>query len=279
MKLGLGSLGVVLTGALVLTAAGPATAEEALGPQEDALRQALSAQQSTPASSIAPTLSAELERDGVAVSAPALGREQLTVALPGNAGDGEAKGDLALDVTEGDEFSTAVQATGSGTFRALLHIESASAPTEYVFEVGDNAELIPLEDGGVSVRNREGDLIGLFEPAWAVDAAGESVATHYEVRGSTLVQHVALTPTMAYPVVADPFWIPALLVMARISAHAASRAAARGVSQAMIKQVVQNGKKTAGNKGTSVFTSGSGKNKIRVIVDNKTGNVITVTKG
>jgi len=41
----------------------------------------------------------------------------------------------------------------------------------------------------------------------------------------------------------------------------------------------QNGRKTAGNKGTSVFTQGSGKNKIRVVVDNKTGNIITVTKG
>ncbi len=47
----------------------------------------------------------------------------------------------------------------------------------------------------------------------------------------------------------------------------------------MIKQVVQNGVRTAGNKGTSVFTQGSGKNKIRVIVDNKSGNIITVTKG
>lgn len=59
----------------------------------------------------------------------------------------------------------------------------------------------------------------------------------------------------------------------------ASQAAARGVSQALIKQVVQNGVKSAGQKGTSVFTQGSGANRIRVIVDNKTGNIITVTKG
>lgn len=44
-------------------------------------------------------------------------------------------------------------------------------------------------------------------------------------------------------------------------------------------KVVQNGVRTAVNKGTSVLTQGSGKNKIRVIVDNKTGDVITVTKG
>jgi hypothetical protein len=93
------------------------------------------------------------------------------------------------------------------------------------------------------------------------------------------VQSVTLTSATAFPVVADPFWIPALLVVARFTAHAASQAAARGVSQAVIKQVVQNGVRSAGNKGTSVFTQGSGKNRIRVIVDNKSGNIITVTKG
>lgn len=68
-------------------------------------------------------------------------------------------------------------------------------------------------------------------------------------------------------------------VGAHLTRHAITQAAARGVSQALIKQVVQNGVKTAGQKGTSVFTQGSGANRIRVIVDDKTGNVITVTKG
>ncbi|MBE4720379.1 hypothetical protein [Pseudarthrobacter sp. AB1] len=37
--------------------------------------------------------------------------------------------------------------------------------------------------------------------------------------------------------------------------------------------------RSAGNQGTSVFTQGSGASRIRVIVDNRTGNIITVTKG
>ncbi|WP_167345206.1 DUF4258 domain-containing protein [Microbacterium enclense] len=67
--------------------------------------------------------------------------------------------------------------------------------------------------------------------------------------------------------------------MARLTGHVLTRAAQRGVSEALIKQVVQNGVRTAGNKGTSVFTQGSGRNKIRVGVDNRTGDIITVTKG
>ena len=78
---------------------------------------------------------------------------------------------------------------------------------------------------------------------------------------------------------ADPFWIPALMVMANFTRHALTQAAIRGVSQRTIQQVVQNGVRTPGNRGTSVFTQGKGPNRIRVIVDNKTGNIITVTKG
>ncbi len=225
-----------------------------------------------------PALSVDVDGSAGEVSAPAVDGKVLTVGLPGEDHVATTQGEMVLDVTAGTEFSTAVQDTGSGTFRALLHIDSSDAPTEYSFEV-DGGELIPLEDGGVSVRDGDGNLIGLFEPAWAVDAAGVAVPTYYEVRGSTIVQHVQHTSATAFPVVADPFWIPALLVMARLTGHVATRAAQRGVSQALIKQVVQNGRKTAGNKGTSVFTQGSGKNKIRVVVDNKTGNIITVTKG
>lgn len=93
------------------------------------------------------------------------------------------------------------------------------------------------------------------------------------------MQHVNFGSTTAFPIVADPFWIPALLVKARLSTHVAGRAAQRGISQALIKQVVQNGKKTKVNGNTSVFTQGSGANKIRVIVNNTTGTIVTVTKG
>lgn len=34
-----------------------------------------------------------------------------------------------------------------------------------------------------------------------------------------------------------------------------------------------------GNNGTTIYTQGKGTKRIRVIVDNSSGNVITVTKG
>ncbi|WP_230674165.1 hypothetical protein [Rathayibacter sp. Leaf248] len=49
--------------------------------------------------------------------------------------------------------------------------------------------------------------------------------------------------------------------------------------QGPIEHVVQNGTKTAGNKGTSIFTQGSGKKRIRVIMDDTSGDIDTLTKG
>ncbi|WP_315636676.1 MULTISPECIES: hypothetical protein [Microbacterium] len=49
-------------------------------------------------------------------------------------------------------------------------------------------------------------MIGGFFPAWAKDAAGNDVPTHYELAGNTLtqvVEHEELTEGQ-YPVVADP---------------------------------------------------------------------------
>jgi len=44
------------------------------------------------------------------------------------------------------------------------------------------------------------------EAAWAKDANGQDVPTHYEVRDDKLFQVVVPTTSTAYPVVADPTW-------------------------------------------------------------------------
>lgn len=71
-----------------------------------------------------------------------------------------------------------------------------------------------------------------------------------------------------------------LAVFARFTAHAIRQMGARKVSEELVKQTVLNGVRTRGNQaGTSVFTQGSGGNRIRVVVNDRTGNIITVTRG
>lgn len=190
---------------------------------------------------------------------------------------------ITVFTAKDQSFSTAVMANSEGAFRALVHIASKDAPSAYRFDLKlpEGGELLPLEDGGVVVRNAAGDMVASFPPAWAKDANGLPVPTHYEIDGATLIQVIDFAgQSITFPVVADPFWIPILAVFAHLTRHALTQMAARGVSQALVRQVVLNGRRTAGaQRGTSVFTQGSGRNRIRVIVDNRSGNVITVTKG
>lgn len=89
---------------------------------------------------------------------------------------------------------------------------------------------------------------------------GESVETKVETR--------------AVPIIA---WIGAMAV--RLSAHAIKQMTARGISQAVVKQVIAQGTRSNANKGAWKYVTGKGKNKITVIVSKTTGKVITVTKG
>ncbi|MCI9887494.1 DUF4258 domain-containing protein [Micrococcales bacterium 31B] len=210
------------------------------------------------------------------VTAPAANSaQQFSIAL--DELSPAAVGVSAVAVDDGD--GVALTDEGDGAFRTLFYVADAKSPTEYRFEVDAAFELIALEDGGITVRTKDGQLAGTIAPPWAVDRHGHEVPTSYTIVGNTVIQRVFTSTSTAFPVVADPFWIPALMVLGHLTRHAITQAAARGVSQAMIKQVLQNGVRSAGHKGTSVFTQGKGANRIRVVVDNKTGNVITVTKG
>lgn len=55
-------------------------------------------------------------------------------------------------------------------------------------------------------------LVAVAAP-WAKDANGKDVRTYFTTNGKKLTQHVAhKAQGVAYPVVADPFWIPAWAV-------------------------------------------------------------------
>lgn len=227
-------------------------------------------------------VSVYLNESGTATAtAPLGGSDSITVSLPGEtASSTSGSGDLTLFETN-SSYETAVENAGDWAFRALVRIESASAPKDYPFDlvVPENSELISLEDGGVVLRGPDGSMLGSFASPWAKDAAGTAVPTEFLIENNRLIQRVHFSANSALPVVADPFWLPVLFILAHVTRHAAMQAASRGVSQALIHQVIRNGAKSAGNKGTSVFTQGSGTSRIRVIVDNRTGNIITVTKG
>ena len=96
-------------------------------------------------------------------------------------------------------------------FLAILKINNADAATEYRFEnavpIDHTAILQP--EGSIQFINTAGEVSGGIAAPWALDANGLSVSTRYELDGDTLVQIVEHHDA-AYPVLADPWFLPAV---------------------------------------------------------------------
>ena len=133
-----------------------------------------------------------------------------------------------------DGFSESV-IVGDGGVQMLTTINASSAPTKYEYELNlENGQVLELKDGAPAVLNADGSLAAVVEKPWAVDAKGKPVPTHYEIAGDTLIQvvdHQALSAD-SYPVVADPFVVPAWLLRCLVG---------MGINSASILQSAQRG--------------------------------------
>jgi hypothetical protein len=109
-------------------------------------------------------------------------------------------------VYDGKGVDVAVQTLSDGV-RVETVIESAGAPTVYEYGLPAGAELLGDAQGHIVGIVFGTAVLGL-KPAWAYDANGTPVPTHYEASANGFVQVVDHTATSyAYPVVADPFVI------------------------------------------------------------------------
>jgi hypothetical protein len=97
-------------------------------------------------------------------------------------------------------------------FQLLTTIGNAEAPTRYTYLVnvpsGGKVEI--TENGNANVVSDTGKSMLIAPKAWAKDANGKSVPTHFETDGKSLTQVVEHTNgNYAYPIVADPqyYWM------------------------------------------------------------------------
>ena len=118
-----------------------------------------------------------------------------------------SNGIVAYDNNNGSVTVPVVKDDGSVQINTI--IKNSNAPSRYEYPItlptGGSASL--TTDGGVSLTNVNGAFIGGFAPAWAKDANGVEVATHYEISGSRLTQVINHEANgVVYPVVADPWF-------------------------------------------------------------------------
>ncbi len=174
------------------------------------------------ATATASNISLDLPGQGVSeisvTSLAADATELISIGIPENAGGGSAQLISNNAVAyESDGASTVVQPFEEG-LRLTTIIDDASAPTSYEYALPEDVLPVINEDGSVTLASEvvhpdfaEGEVLrleyGTVAPAWATDANGNAVPTHYEVDQGVLRQVVDLDAATAFPVVADPtYW-------------------------------------------------------------------------
>lgn len=233
--------GVTVTavvGAMVLSFAGPVSAEDVPATDPLAALSVVSEASSTPATDLLGGVAA-IATDAVGSSAidATVGGVDVTVptdpSIPLSIDSGTSgsisvvlpfsnEADSALVVQEGvvsydnNNGSTTVPIVkDDGSVQLTTIIASASAPTEYPYKLAlpAGATMSLVEGGAVEILNADGTFLAGVSAAWAKDTSGASVPTKYVLNGETLTQVVDLSgDTISFPVVADP-WLNIALIL------------------------------------------------------------------
>lgn len=161
--------------------------------------------------------------------------DKIDITLPASesAQDAEVLGDGTV-AYPGDSAASAAITTDRG-LQLISTIRDAKSPTRYAydFNLTSGQHLETFEDGAI-ITDDHGTANIAVGAAWAVDANGKTVPTHYEISGSQLIQivdHTSVTD-VAYPVVADPIvlapWMVKCLVGIGLKGPDIARIAMRG---------------------------------------------------
>lgn len=225
------AVGAIVSAMLFGVHAGPAGAEEATDPETEAIAQQVAEaapDNAAPVHGVETDTTLTTLTDGTSTVIPLDAAEPLIV---GTSIDGEnveaeivlpeglslesasvsASGTVVFPAVEGESdqgagTSLAVQALEGGDTRIQTVIHDSTSDHEYTYAMNGYQAIVD-DDGNASfVGEGEEALLVPVEPAWAVDANGLAVATHYIERDGALMQIIEPTAQTAYPIVADPTW-------------------------------------------------------------------------
>ena len=112
---------------------------------------------------------------------------------------------VVYDSTGQGDVSVGVQTFTDGRLAVQTVLETPQAPRIFEYAVNDDLRLEHSVDGGIDIFSQvEGEAIGHVAPAWAFDADGAPVATHYSITGNRFTQVVEPAVDSTFPIVADP---------------------------------------------------------------------------
>lgn len=133
----------------------------------------------------------------------------LMIALPfaDDAAQAEVLQDGVVAYDNGNGSVTAPVLKSDGSLQIVTVIDGPSAPSryDYTLSIPVGGRIEALDNGALQLLDQGGGFIGGIAPAWATDADGNAVNTHYEVAGLTVTQVVEHSESDSYPIVADPY--------------------------------------------------------------------------
>lgn len=136
------------------------------------------------------------------------GVSEIVIGLPeADGADNADYGDLGIATYDNNDGSTTVPIPKpDGSVQITTVIDGPGAPQSYAYPISlpEGGSLVDAGDGYFGILDAEHLPVAMIEPAWALDANGADVDTHYEIAGNALVQVIAHGPGSAYPIVADP---------------------------------------------------------------------------
>ncbi|MDQ0707936.1 hypothetical protein QFZ52_000588 [Arthrobacter woluwensis] len=114
------------------------------------------------------------------------------------------EGDLKVHRANDNTYGVVTGPGRNGLEAGYIVVNSADAPTEYKFTIGDAKTRLTLNsDGSIAVKNAAGKQVNYIQKPWATDANGKDLPTSYSIAGNVVTQIVQHRGA-AYPVVADP---------------------------------------------------------------------------
>jgi Protein of unknown function (DUF2599) len=136
--------------------------------------------------------------------------QTISIALPfaANSKTAQRVADGAVAFDNQNDSATAILNKGNSSLQIVSVIKSDSAPERFTYQINvpSGFYLKTNGDKSASLFSAAGDFVGGIAPAWATDARGKAVPTHYEMAGTSFTQVVEHRKSnYAYPIVADPW--------------------------------------------------------------------------
>lgn len=115
-----------------------------------------------------------------------------------------SSGIVEFDNNNGSSIVPVIKSDGSIQVATVIRKSNAPTHFDYQFQMDGTAKV--MKYGAGLVLFNDGKFAGAVTPAWAKDADGKDVPTHYEVSGTTITQVVDhQNGKFSYPIVADPW--------------------------------------------------------------------------